>query len=274
MKQVAYWAVDFVPDRFGPGRLTRLYDSLDAWVCRHADARFEVSDTALNGRAARHRLGPDAAPAHVAPMGAWLDRVPRTQPDGAGRRCVVWIGHMVERQGVGRLIEALALLAARDVPSGAARRTRAARSRRCAARSRTPASAIACGSSGTSPITAVWRRCSRALSVAVAPYDTDACVLHPVRRSGQAQGVPRGRLPIVTTDVPPNAHEVARARRGRGRRVRRRGARRRDPAGAGRRRGMARPARGGAHPRRRLRLGPDRRTGARNAGLDVKGRRR
>ncbi|MGH3118840.1 MAG: hypothetical protein ACRDQ2_17350, partial [Gaiellales bacterium] len=44
VQRVAYWAVDFVPDRFGARRpLTVAYDTLDSWVCRRADVRFEVS---------------------------------------------------------------------------------------------------------------------------------------------------------------------------------------------------------------------------------------
>ena len=50
------------------------------------------------------------APAHVVPMGAWVDRVPTTPPDGFDRRRAVFLGHLVARQGVGTLLDALALL--------------------------------------------------------------------------------------------------------------------------------------------------------------------
>lgn len=42
VRKVIYWAVDFVPDRFGAGSpLTRAYDLLDAHCCRRADLRVE-----------------------------------------------------------------------------------------------------------------------------------------------------------------------------------------------------------------------------------------
>lgn len=110
--RVVYWAVDFVPDRFGPGTLmTRAYDRLDAWVCRRADHRVDLSRAALEGRAARHGLGPGAAaPAQVVPVGVWLDRVPQVPEDGWRARRVAFLGHLVPRQGVARLIEAVALM--------------------------------------------------------------------------------------------------------------------------------------------------------------------
>ena len=101
--KVFYWAVDFVPNRFGPGIFTRAYDRFDGLACRSADTRIELSDAALQGRAAYLRLPEaDAAPSIVAPMGAWLDRVPRVTHDAWSKRRVVYLGHLVERQGVER----------------------------------------------------------------------------------------------------------------------------------------------------------------------------
>src|SRR5437588_2010327 len=69
---VFLWSVDFVPERFGPGTVrTRIYDRLDRLCCMRADARIELSEAAREGRNRRHRLPPDAAPAHVVPMGSW-----------------------------------------------------------------------------------------------------------------------------------------------------------------------------------------------------------
>ena len=73
---VVLWSVDFVPDRFGADALlTRLYDRLDRLACQHADARVELSAAARDARDARLGLG-GATPAHVVPMGAWLERMP------------------------------------------------------------------------------------------------------------------------------------------------------------------------------------------------------
>ena len=108
---VAYWAVDFVPDRFGAGTLlSRIYDGADRIAATRADLRVELTAAARDARAERLRLGADAAPAHVAPVGIWLDRIERAPEDGWRTRKVVFIGHLVPRQGVAALIEAIALL--------------------------------------------------------------------------------------------------------------------------------------------------------------------
>lgn len=115
--KVIYWAVDFVPDRFGAGSpLTRAYDASDRYCCQHADLRVDLSQAALDGRDARHSLDPDTgAPRVVAPVGAWLDRVPQCEPDAWKRRHVVFIGHLVERMGIGTAIDAIATLTERGV---------------------------------------------------------------------------------------------------------------------------------------------------------------
>ena len=114
--KVVYWAVDFVPNRFGDNALTRAYDRFDALCCRSADARFELSEAALRGRNERLGLRPDqAARSHVVPIGAWVDRVPVTAEDGWKARRVLYVGHLIRRQGVGLLVEALDLLARRGV---------------------------------------------------------------------------------------------------------------------------------------------------------------
>jgi hypothetical protein len=112
-EKVVYWAIDFVPDRFGPGLLTRAYDALDRFCCLHADGWFDLTEAALAGRARRHELTPgEGATRRVVPIGAWLARVPSVPEDGWKARRVIYTGHLVARQGVQTLVEALAELAA------------------------------------------------------------------------------------------------------------------------------------------------------------------
>ncbi len=109
---VVLWSVDFVPDRFGRGTLaTRVYDRLDRSCLRQeADARVELSEAAREARTGgitcdrRRRACTRRADGRV-------DR-PRTDDDAGSfaRRRVVYLGHLVERQGV-------------DTARGASRRT-------------------------------------------------------------------------------------------------------------------------------------------------------
>lgn len=209
--QVAYWAVDFVPDRFGSGGLmTRAYDAVDAWVCKRTDARFEVSEAARSGRDARHGLrSRQFAPSHVVPMGAWVDRVPHVPEDNHRSRRVVWLGHMVERQGVHCLVEALAMLASRGtefqaefVGRGPEEGAIRAAVERLGLGTRVHFHGYVEDHKKVDQILA-------GASVAVAPYDTTGSSFTRYADPGKLKSYLAAGLPIVTTDVPPNAHEVA-----------------------------------------------------------------
>ncbi len=206
--RVLYWAVDFVPDRFGRGLLTRLYDGLDQLCCSRVDARFEVSSTALAARNARHRLDGTAAPAHVAPMGAWLARVPVTAEDGWRARRVIFLGHLVPRQGVRMLVDALSVLKSRGVE-------------------------VTADIAGQGPLEGELRQAveqaglvdrvrflgfiadHRELeafvatgSVAVAPYAPDKDSFTRYADPSKVRAYMAGGVPVVMTDVPPNAAEL------------------------------------------------------------------
>jgi glycosyltransferase involved in cell wall biosynthesis len=208
---VVLWSVDFVPDRFGyRSPATRIYDRLDRLCCLRADARVELSDAAREARAARHSLPPHAAGAHIVPMGAWTDRVPTTTPDAWRRPRVAFLGHLVERQGVGTLLEALALLAERGVE-------------------------VAVEVVGTGPLEPQLRARTTELglgrsvrfhgyvedheeaerilahcSVAVAPYQRASGSFTRYADPGKLKAYLASGLPIVLTDVPPNAGTLAR----------------------------------------------------------------
>jgi len=113
---VVLWSVDFTPERFGEDALlTRVYDRLDRFACRHADARVELSPRARDARDARLGLG-TATPVHVVPMGAWLTRTPVVPTDGIEARRIVFLGHLTEGRGTTALLDALALLRTRGLP--------------------------------------------------------------------------------------------------------------------------------------------------------------
>jgi glycosyltransferase involved in cell wall biosynthesis len=201
---VVHWCVDFVPDRFGRGPATRVYDMLDSLCTRRADARFELSRAALEGREQRHAIPKDElAPARVVPMGAWLDRVPTTPPDGHERRRVVFLGHLVPRQGVGLLLDALALVP--DIEGQIiGRGPLAAELRRVAERRDL--------SVRFHGFVEDYRDVERLLaesSVAVAPYEPDPESFSRFADPGKLKGYLAAGLPVLLTDVPPNARELA-----------------------------------------------------------------
>lgn len=208
--RVVYSAVDFVPDRFGRGPLTAAYDRADALACARADTRWEVSDIARRERSARLGLAREA-PAVVVPLGARTDRVPTTDPGAFATRTVVYVGHLVERQGVEMLLDALALLRDR----GDAVRARIAGRGPLAEALRARAHALGLEDRvrflGYLPTHADVEAFLAAGTVGVAAYDTRADSFTRFADPGKLKAYAAAGLPIVTTDVAPNTGELAEA---------------------------------------------------------------
>ncbi|HSE29130.1 MAG TPA: glycosyltransferase [Candidatus Saccharimonadales bacterium] len=110
--KVVYWAVDFFADRFGKDSLaTKAYNAADKMAVKKSNARVELSPVGVTGRNEYLGLSADAiAPTQVVPMGAWLDRTPKVQKSAFKDKKVVYLGHLVERQGVATLIDAIKIL--------------------------------------------------------------------------------------------------------------------------------------------------------------------
>lgn len=202
---VVYWCVDYADERFGAGLLTRAFNAVDGYCCRHADARFELSEAARGARDYRHG-GRKLAPAHVVPMGAWLDRVPTTPEDGNTARRVVFLGHLVERQGVSTLLAALASL---DRSVGADVIGRGP----LLDPLRDEAARLGIGERvtfhGYVPRHEHVEALLAAASVGVAPYEPASFTRYA--DPGKLKSYLAAGLPIVTTDVPPNARELEQA---------------------------------------------------------------
>jgi glycosyltransferase involved in cell wall biosynthesis len=208
-ERVVLWSVDFTPDRFGKDAvLTRLYDRLDRLACRHADVRVELSAQARDARDARLGLaaGP---PVYLVPMGAWLARTPVVPVDGYEARRIVFLGHLTEGRGTAELLAALAVLRSRgsqldldvigDGDQLAALKRQAAqlglnevvRFHGYVADHRDVERLLAAG------------------SVAAAPYVPSDSTFTRWADPGKLKAYLAAGLPIVLTDVPPNAHELS-----------------------------------------------------------------
>jgi glycosyltransferase involved in cell wall biosynthesis len=207
--KVVYWAVDFVPNRFGDNVLTKAYDRLDALCCHYADARFELSAAALRGRNDRLRLKPESTSrAHVVPIGAWVDTVPVTPENGWKSRRVLYVGHLVKRQGVGLLVEALGLLARRDVDfvaeiagSGPLEAELRKRAEIAGIQERLRFAGFIPDHRGVESFLATG-------SLAVAAYDPEDNVLTQHADPTKLKDYLAAGLPIVMTELPHNAREL------------------------------------------------------------------
>ena len=203
--EVMLWSVDFVPDRFGAGTLaTRIYDRLDELCCKRADVRIELSEAARIGRNARHQLPPEASHAHVVPMGAWTDRAPTTTPESFRRRRVAFLGHLVDRQGVSTFLDALTQL--RDVGADVI----GTGPFETELRERARHTGLEVTFHGYVNEHREVERLLSAAAVAVAPYRQSDDTFTRYADPGKLKAYLAAGLPIVLTDVPPNAGELER----------------------------------------------------------------
>ena len=210
-RKVVLWSVDFVPNRFGRrSPLTRLYNSLDRLACVHADGRVELSEAAQIARDRQHGLTGNRPATLVVPMGAWLERTPTVAMNGSANRKVVFLGHLVPRQGVGTFLDALAILAARGEN-------------------------VVADVIGTGPDEPMLRERVRSLgledtvrmhgfvadhreverllatsSIGIAPYEPSVTTFTRHADPGKLKAYLAAGLPVILTDVPPNARELAR----------------------------------------------------------------
>jgi glycosyltransferase involved in cell wall biosynthesis len=190
--------------------MTRAYDMLDRICVGSATFRFELAAEARDARSARHRLDPsDVATTRVVPMGAWVERVARTPENGFGARRIVFLGHLVARQGVEVLLEALALLRNRaidvsaDIVGGGPLleplKARAARS----------GLGQIVRFRGFLPDHRDVERVLSESSLGVAPYDPAGSSFTRYADPGKLKAYLAAGLPILLTEVPLNARALA-----------------------------------------------------------------
>lgn len=107
-KKVVYYTIDFTPVRFDSPMLNWLYHILDRLCVVWSDEVWNVSPRIAEGRKRLHRAA--ALPKDrqkVVPIGVWFDRVRRVPFDQVKRHQLLFLGHLLEKQGVQLVIEAI-----------------------------------------------------------------------------------------------------------------------------------------------------------------------
>jgi glycosyltransferase involved in cell wall biosynthesis len=145
--------------------------------------------------------------AHIVPMGAWLDRVPTVGPENRERRRVALLAHLVRRQGADLLLEALALLRDADITADIVGTGPLEASLRAQAR-RLGLDGAATFHGFVSDHREVERILANA-SLGVAPYRPGEGTFTTHADPGKLKSYVAAGLPVVVTDVPPNAAELA-----------------------------------------------------------------
>lgn len=112
VRKVILYTVDYVPQRFRNPIFNRMYHAIDSYAVRHVDLVWSVSEEIVAARLERDGRKP-STPQMVVRHGANFERVTRVALDQADAFRIVFLGHLLEKQGVQTVIKALPRIQAR-----------------------------------------------------------------------------------------------------------------------------------------------------------------
>lgn len=110
IEQLVFYTIDYTPKRFTNRVLNWLYLTADRWACYAADTLWILSERMTESRQANGLNTRKSAPAVVLPMGANLDRIRPLSIEKINRHQLIFVGHLLEKQGLQLVIEALPAL--------------------------------------------------------------------------------------------------------------------------------------------------------------------
>lgn len=117
VQRTVFWAIDFVPSkRFASALKNRIYEAVNRHGCLTADEMWDLSPRMAGARARFADIPLSAYRSHrVVPYGLWLERIPRFSHAECEQRTLVFMGHLLEKQGVQLVLKALPRVVA-EVP--------------------------------------------------------------------------------------------------------------------------------------------------------------
>jgi len=104
-KKTIYYVIDYNPRRFDNRLLNFIYHKIDQFCVRHSDETWNLSDAM---RAARIQYFSFSGGVQIeAPIGVWFDRIKRKQIDEIEKDRLVFLGHVIKKQGIQNVIAAM-----------------------------------------------------------------------------------------------------------------------------------------------------------------------
>ena len=111
-KKTIFWAMDFVPkDRFKQRIKNRIYHWINTKSYKKSDEMWDLTPRMAEGR--EDFLGiklTDYKVYKVVPVGAWCDRIRKYSYEECEKNTIVFIGHLLKKQGVQLIIQVIPLI--------------------------------------------------------------------------------------------------------------------------------------------------------------------
>ncbi len=109
VRKTIFWAIDFVPDnRFGSWLKNKIYHLINVWGYKSSDEMWDLSPRMAQAR--KKFLGVKLSSyktRKVVPYGVWTARIKKYPFEKADKNTIVFMGHMLEKQGAQLIIKAL-----------------------------------------------------------------------------------------------------------------------------------------------------------------------
>ncbi|MFA7296943.1 MAG: glycosyltransferase [Dehalococcoidia bacterium] len=109
VRLVSYWCLDFVPEqRFASGLKNAIYRWINRYASLHADEMWDHTELMVTSKRELLGLTPESYRAHfIVPYGIWVDRIRRYHYEACEQHTLVFVGHMLEKQGVQLVLRAI-----------------------------------------------------------------------------------------------------------------------------------------------------------------------
>lgn len=109
VKKLVFWAIDFVPEkRFSAEWKNKVYHSINTLGYRRSDEMWDISPRMAEARERFLGVTKETYRSHkVVPYGVWTERIEIYGYDDCEQSTLVFMGHLLEKQGVQLVIEAI-----------------------------------------------------------------------------------------------------------------------------------------------------------------------
>lgn len=108
VKKCVFYTVDFIPNRFRNALLNKIYLWIDGFCTKHCDETWILSPRVIEGRHRYLGLNKKYDKKQIlVPEGVWLSRIKRKPFKEVKKTTAVFVGHLVSRMGVQKVIESI-----------------------------------------------------------------------------------------------------------------------------------------------------------------------
>lgn len=106
VEKVVFYTMDFIPIRFENRLLNFIYHKIEIICVKKCDEVWNVSPRMAIGREKYLGLSQKKYPQKAIPVGTWTDNIKKRSFDEIKKNQVLFIGHLLEKQGIQEVIEA------------------------------------------------------------------------------------------------------------------------------------------------------------------------